>query len=94
MLDAALVRERMDDVRRGLASRGLEPEAELQQLADLEARRRQMIPEIEGLKREQNAAADAVARAKRAGEDASPIFAANKARGQQIKQLEARLDEV
>jgi seryl-tRNA synthetase len=53
-----------------------------------------MIPEIEGLKREQNSAADEVARVKRQGQDASPIFAANKARAQQIKQLEIQLDAI
>ena len=94
MLDAGFVREQMDAVRRGLASRGLTPDAELEQIAGLETRRRRLIPEIEGLKREQNAAADEVARAKRQGQDATPIFAASKARGQQVKQLEIQLGQV
>jgi seryl-tRNA synthetase len=94
MLDAGYVRDHVEDVRRGLQSRGLQPDAELEQITTLETRRRRLIPEIEGLKREQNAAADQVARAKRQGQDASPIFAANKARGQQIKQLEIQLDQV
>ena len=94
MLDAAYVRDRVEDVRRALQSRGLQPDADLEQLATFEAARRRLIPEIEGLKREQNSAADEVARAKRQGVDASPIFAANKARGQQIKGLESQLDEV
>jgi seryl-tRNA synthetase len=94
MLDPAYVRDHMDDVRAGLRSRGLEPEAELEQIATLETRRRRLIPEMEGLKREQNTAGDEVARAKRRGEDASGIFAANKARAQQIRQLEVQLDQV
>ncbi|MEX1128612.1 MAG: serine--tRNA ligase [Vicinamibacterales bacterium] len=94
MLDAGFVREHLEDVRRGLESRGLQPDAELEQLAGLDTRRRRLIPEIEGLKREQNSAADEVARAKRQGLDATPIFAANKARAQQIKQLEIQLDGV
>ena len=94
MLDAGFVRDHLEDVRRGLQSRGLQPDAELEQIVTLETRRRRLIPEIEGLKREQNAAADEVARAKRQGQDASPIFAANKARGQQIKQLEVQLASV
>jgi seryl-tRNA synthetase len=94
MLDAAFVRDHMEDVRTGLRNRGLNPDAELEQLATLEARRRRLIPEIEGLKREQNAAGDEVARAKRQGKDASDIFAANKARAQQIRQLEIQLDQV
>jgi len=94
MLDAGYVRDHMDEVRTGLRNRGLEPDAELEQLATLEARRRRLIPEIEGLKRDQNAAGDEVARAKRQGKDASDIFAANKARAQQIRQLEVQLDQV
>ena len=94
MLDPAFVRDHMDVVRTGLRNRGVNPDAELEQLATLEARRRRLIPEIEGLKREQNAAGDEVARSKRQGKDASDIFAANKARAQQIRQLEIQLDQV
>src|ERR671913_768704 len=94
MLDAGYVRDHTDAVRRGLQSRGLQPDVELEQIATLESARRRLIPEIEGLKREQNTAAEEVARAKRQGIDASPSFAANKARGQQIKQLELELDGI
>src|SRR3954452_22049273 len=94
MLDAAFVRDHMDDVRTGLRNRGLDPDADLEQIAVLESRRRRLIPEVEGLKRDQNAAGDEVARAKRQGKDASDIFAANKARGQQIRRLEVELDQV
>ena len=95
MLDPAFVRDHMDDVRRRSAqSRAAAPTRSSSRLATLEARRRRLIPEIEGLKREQNAAGDEVARAKRQGQDASPIFAANKARAQQIRQLEIELDQV
>jgi seryl-tRNA synthetase len=94
MLDPAYVRDHTEDVRTGLRNRGLTPDAELEQFGTLEARRRRLIPEIEGLKRDQNAAGDEVARAKRQGKDASDIFAANKARGQHIRQLEVQLDQV
>ncbi|HMF60261.1 MAG TPA: serine--tRNA ligase [Vicinamibacterales bacterium] len=94
MLDAAYVRDHIEVVRDGLRSRGLEPDAELEQIASLEARRRRLIPEMEGLKREQNASGDEVARAKRQGIDASPVFAANKARAQRIRQLENEVDSV
>src|SRR5262245_57070221 len=94
MLDPAYVREHMEAVRAALVSRGLQLDAELEQLATLENRRRRLIPELEGLKRDQNAAGDEVARAKRQGQDATSIFAANKARAQQIRQLEIQLDQV
>jgi len=94
MLDPNFVRERPEQVRAGLRNRGLEPDKELEALAVLEARRRRLIPDIEGLKREQNTAGDEVARAKRQGKDASAIFEANRARGQKIKQLSTELDQV
>ena len=94
MLDAAYVREHMDEVRSGLRNRGLDLDAELEQLVTVETRRRRLIPELEGLKREQNTSGDEIARAKRQGKDASDIFAANKMRAQQIRQLEIQLDQV
>src|SRR6187431_1215790 len=94
MVDPGLLREQMDVLRAALARRGMKADAELEQLATLEARRRRLIPELEGLKREQNAAGDEVARAKRQGLDASGIFAANKARAVRIRQVEIETDQV
>ncbi len=94
MLDPAFIRDEVDTVRQRLSARGVDLSAELEQLATLEAQRRQKIPILENLKREQNAAADEVARAKRQGLDATPIVEANKQRAQTIKQLETELSSV
>ena len=94
MLDPNFVREHPEEVRASLRNRGLDADKELEALAVLEARRRRLIPETEGLKRDQNTAGDEVARAKRQGKDASPIFEANRARAQKIKQLSIELDQV
>jgi seryl-tRNA synthetase len=94
MLDPIFVRDNIDLVRTRLASRGGDFSAELEQFATLETHRRRLIPQLEGLKREQNTAGDEVARAKRQGLDAQPIFEANKQRAQKIKQLEVELDAV
>ena len=69
-------------------------DAELDALAALDAERRTLIPKVEELKRQQNASGEDVARAKKAGQDASHLFAANKARGAGIKALEAELDGI
>jgi seryl-tRNA synthetase len=92
MLDPAFVRDHPDLVRAGLRNRGIDPEATLLELAELETRRRQLIPEVEGLKRDQNSAGEQVARAKREGREVADILEANKARAQQIKQLQAEVD--
>ena len=94
MLDPAYVREHLEEVRTGLRNRGLDPDAVLGPFVSLDAKRREQILEVENLKREQNAAGEEVARAKKQGLDPSTVFAANKARGQRIKQLEVALEEV
>jgi seryl-tRNA synthetase len=92
MLDPGFIRDNIELVRTRMATRGVDLTKELEQLATLESQRRRIIPQLEGLKREQNTAGDEVARAKRQGLDARPIFEANKHRSQKIKQLEVELD--
>jgi seryl-tRNA synthetase len=94
MLDPVYLRDNVEAVRARLATRGIDVSNELEQFATLEAQRRRLIPQVEGMKREQNAAGDEVARAKRQGLDARPIFEANKLRAQKIKQMEIELDAV
>ena len=94
MLDPVFVRDHQEEVRRGLQKRGLNIDNELEALAVLENRRRRLIPELEGLKREQNSSGDEVARAKRQGKDASAILDANRQRAQQIRQFSVELDQV
>ena len=92
MLDPNFVRDNLEAVQTAMANRGLTVTNELQQLATAESHRRRLIPQIEGLKREQNTSGDQVARAKRQGQDASNLFEAGKQRAQKIKQLEFELD--
>ena len=94
MLDPAYVREHMDEVRSGLRNRGLDPDKALEQIATLETARRRIIPELESLKREQNASGDEIARAKRQGKDTTHIQEAGKLRNAQIKQLTVQLDSI
>jgi seryl-tRNA synthetase len=94
MLDPAFLRDNLEAVRNGLRNRGTDFSRELEDLATLETSRRRLLPEIEGLKREQNASGDEVARAKRQGLDASKIQEASRARAQHIKQLSIELDTV
>jgi len=92
MIDPAALRERLDAVRTALANRGVDMTRELEDLAALESRRRRLLPELEGLKREQNTAGDEVARAKRQGLDTSKIQEASRQRAQEIKQKSVELD--
>ncbi len=94
MLDPTLVRDHVEDVRAALARRGMKADGELEEIGRLDASRRTLIPAMEELKRQQNAAGEEVARAKRQGQDASAIHAASRERGQKIKQLEAEVDAI
>jgi seryl-tRNA synthetase len=94
MLDPAILRDNLEGLRSALQKRGVDMSSELEELATLESRRRRILPELEGLRREQNTAADQVARAKRQGQDTSGIQEANRQRTQQIKQLTIELDAV
>src|SRR3954465_4968888 len=94
MLDPAFIRDHIEDVRAGLKNRGLDPDKSLEEIATLETARRRIIPELEGLKRAQNTSGDEIARAKRQGPDTTPVQEANRARGQQIKQLGFQLESI
>jgi seryl-tRNA synthetase len=94
MLDPNLVRDNIEAVRTGLASRGLDVTAELQQLATFESQRRRLIPGIEGMRREQNTSGDQVARAKRQGLEVKHVYEESKVRTQKIKQMEIELEAV
>jgi seryl-tRNA synthetase len=92
MIDSAALRDHPDAVREALKNRGVDLGPELDALAALEAERRQLLPKLEGLKREQNAAAEEVGRAKREGRDTGPLQDASRQRAQTIKQLDAELE--
>ena len=94
MIDPGFVRDNPDAVRAGLAKRGGDFSRELAELVALETQRRRLLPEVEGLKRQQNAAGDEVARAKRQGLDVTAIQEASRALNQQIKQLSVELETV
>jgi seryl-tRNA synthetase len=94
MLDAAYVRDHIEEVRAGLRHRGLDADKALADIATLETARRRLIPEVEGLKRQQNTSGDEIARARRHGQDTASIQETNKTRAAQIKQLGVQLDSV
>jgi seryl-tRNA synthetase len=92
MIDPAFLRDNLEAVRAALCNRGMDLTRELEELAALESRRRRLLPELEGLKREQNTSGDEVAKAKRQGLDTAKIQEANRQRAHQIKQLSVELD--
>lgn len=92
MLDIRLVRDRLDEVRAGMARRGkLEELAPLLDRAEaLERERRAAITELEARQAERNRITQEVAQRRRAGEDAAALIAAGRAVGEAMAALEAR----
>jgi seryl-tRNA synthetase len=94
VLDLKLIREDPDRVRAALARRGDQAAAGLDAVLELDGQRRELIPRVEELRAERNAAADAIAQAKRAGEDAAEAIAAQREVGAREKQLNGELAQV
>ena len=94
MLDAALVRDRFDDVKARLLDRGPGLAPLIDQLAALDADRRERIPVVENLKRDRNQAGEEIARLKKSGGDATTLLEANKQRADRIKRLDGELEDI
>jgi seryl-tRNA synthetase len=92
MLDVKLLRREPDQVRAALARRGSADAVD--RLLELDARRRELLPQLEGLRAERNEASEAIGDAKRSGEDASEAIATMRGVGARIKDLEGELATV
>jgi seryl-tRNA synthetase len=92
VLDLRAIRDDPGPAREALARRGA-AEA-LDELLELDARRRELLPEAESRRAAQNEASDEIAARKRAGEDASDVIERMKAVSAEVKQLQAELSEV
>ncbi len=94
MLDPAYVRDHVDEVARRLGQRGGDYSKELAALNQKAKERLELLQVVENLKREQNAAGEQVAKAKKEGRDATAILAENKERAAKIKSIEPQLAEI
>jgi seryl-tRNA synthetase len=94
MLDLKALRQNPDAVRTALARRRDGSDAVLDRVLALDVRRRELLPEVEGIKAQQNAASQAIAAAKKAGEDASGAIAEMQEVARRGKALREELDGV
>ena len=92
MLDLKRIRAEPDAARAALARRGA-AEA-LDELLALDARRRELLPQVEEGRARRNEASDQIAAAKREGGDVEEAIAQMRELGGKIKALEAELAEV
>jgi seryl-tRNA synthetase len=92
MLDPRLIRADPDAVRAALVRRGAE--GTLDEWLRLDARRRELLPELEDARAERNTTSEAIGRAKREGGDASEAIAAMQELSPRVKAMETELAEV
>ena len=94
MLDLKSIRSAPEPAAAALARRGDGSEGRLARVLELDERRRAILPELEGLRAERNAASKRIGELQREGGDASEAIAAVKAAGDRQKALEAELKDV
>jgi seryl-tRNA synthetase len=81
-------------VRAALARRGGGIETGVDRVVELDRRRRDLLPELERLRAGRNAASEAIAAAKRAGEDTSDAIAGMRDVGGREKRMASELGDV
>lgn len=92
MLDVKFVTENVERVKAAMATRS--GSYDVDAVVTLDARRKELLKEVEALKAARNRASDAIAVMKKAGKDASAEIAEVRADGEKIKALDAELGEV
>ncbi len=94
MLDLKAIRQEPDAARAALARRADGAADTLDQVLELDARRRGLLPELETLRAEKNTASKQIGELQRAGADASEAIAQVKQVSEREKQLDSELREV
>jgi seryl-tRNA synthetase len=92
VLDLRAVREDPARYRAALARRGAA--ATLDEALEVDARRRELLPDLEEIRAARNQASKRIGELKRAGEDASEAIAETESSGARLKDLEQELAEV
>jgi len=93
MLDIKRIREKEDEVRRGLQARGASLDAVTEVLA-LDKQRRALVTGVETLKSERNTTSKKVGELKKKGEDTTAIQAAVREIGDRIAAMDLQVKEI
>ncbi|MBD5560763.1 MAG: serine--tRNA ligase [Clostridia bacterium] len=92
MLDLKRIRENPDAVRAGLAKRG--KETSLEEVIELDARRRSLLQEVEELKAERNRVSKEIPALKKQGSDVSELMSRMKVVSEKVKSLDEQVRDV
>ena len=94
MLDPSLIRDHLDDVQTRMDHRGINLRPELDLLARLDAERREILPVLESTRRARKEVGAQIARAKKEGQSAEEFLKVGQEYGAQIREQEAKLEQV
>jgi seryl-tRNA synthetase len=94
MLDLNFVRENLPLVEEKLRARGMDPASVLKDFREVDTQRRHAITEAETCKAQRNRASEEIAKAKKAGQDASALMAQTKELRETIQLLEKTATEL
>jgi len=92
MLDIKLIRQEPEKVKAALARR--KEEDKIDEILELDKRRRDALYEVEQLKSKQNAVSKQIPQIKKEGGDTTAIFAEMKALSENIKKLDAEVRDI
>ena len=92
MLDIRLIRNETEKVKAALARRKEEVDIDL--ILELDASKRELLFEVEGLKSKQNEVSKKIPAMKKAGEDVAPVFAEMKELSDKIKEMDEKVREI
>lgn len=94
MLDIRLIRDNPDAVKQAMRTRNKDMDALVDEVLDLDRRRRALTAETDALKQRQNAASRDIPRIKKEGGDLSAIMAEMNAIKESVKENDAQLDRI
>ena len=93
MLDIKMIRQETDLVKEKVTKRGMDP-AVIDEILNLDQERRDLIKQTEELKSRRNKVSGEIAQKKKNKEDAEDVIKEMRDVGEEIKQIDARLNEV
>lgn len=93
MLDIKKIREDFDGVKAGVERRG-KGDFGIDAVKELDAKRREVLAEVESLKNKQNVTSREVPKLKKEGKDTTALFAEMKELSNRIKELDAEVSQI
>ncbi|NLM34369.1 MAG: serine--tRNA ligase [Clostridiales bacterium] len=95
MLDIKRIRTNPDEVKKAMLGRSADFNVSLiDEVVNLDEKRRQILVEVEGLKSKRNQVSAEIPKLKKAGQDVQPIMAEMKKIGEDIKAMDAEVSEI